>query len=104
MAPLTIQSGKYRTVRCRYAADHTLRQAMTHFAFNTAFTDGCWASDFYQRKRTEGKAHHTALRCLAQRWLKILYRMWKDRVPYDETYHQNQQQQRANNTISTTTG
>lgn len=88
VAPLTIQSGKHRSVRRRHAADRTLSQSLMHFAFNTAFTVGCWASDFYQRKRAEGKAHYTALRCLAQRWLKILHRMWLDRVPYDEQLHQ----------------
>jgi len=104
VAPLTIQSGKHRSVRRRHAADQTLNQALLHFAFNTAFTAGCWASDFYQRKRAEGKAHYTALRCLAQRWLKILHRMWKDRVPYDENLHQNNQQQKHEITISTHTG
>jgi len=103
VAPLTIQSGKHRSVRRRHAADQTLSQALIQFAFNTAFTAGCWASDFYQRKRAEGKAHYTALRCLAQRWLKILHRMWKDRVPYDEMLHRNNQRQTADRTTSTTT-
>jgi transposase len=103
VAPLTIQSGKHCNVRRRHAADQTLSQALMQFAFNTAFTAGCWASDFYQRKRAEGKAHYTALRCLAQRWLKILHRMWKDRVPYNEQHHQNNQRQRVHRAISTTT-
>jgi hypothetical protein len=100
VAPLTIQSGKHRSVKRRHAADQTLSQALMHFAFNTAFTDGCWARDFYQRKRAEGKAHYTALRCLAQRWLKILHRIWKDQVPYDEQQHRNNQRQRADQAIS----
>jgi len=95
VAPVTIASGRYCSVRRRHAADQTLAQALMHFAFNTAFTAGCWAEDFYRRKRDEGKAHYTALRCLAQRWLKILYRIWKDRVPYDEQYHRNNQQKHA---------
>jgi transposase len=102
VAPLTIQSGKHRSVRRRHAADQTMNQTLLHFAFNTAFTAGCWAKDFYQRKRNEGKAHFTALRCLAQRWLKILHRMWKERVPYDEQLHRNNQQQTENQPMSTT--
>ena len=101
VAPLTIQSGKHHSVRRRHAADQTLSQSLMHFAFNTAFTAGCWAGDFYQRKRAEGKAHYTALRCLAQRWLKILHRMWKDRVPYDEQHHQNNQPQQDRPNIAT---
>lgn len=104
VAPLTIQSGKHRSVRRRHAANQTLNQALMHFAFNTAFTAGCWASDFYQRKRAEGKAHYTALRCLAQRWLKILHRMWKDRVPYDEKLHRKNQQEHRTPTTEPSPG
>lgn len=94
VAPVTIQSGKYRSVKRRHAADHTMNQALMHFAFNTAFTDGCWAADYYQRKRREGTSHFTTLRCLAQRWLKILFRMWKDRTDYDEQRHRENQNNR----------
>ena len=99
VAPLTIQSGKHRSVRRRHAAYQTLSQALIQFAFNTAFSAGCWASDFYQRKRAEGKAHYTALRCLAQRWLTILHRMWKDRLPYDEKLHRKNQQNQHTPTL-----
>lgn len=104
VAPLTIQSGRHRSIRRRHAADQTLSQALMQFAFNTAFTAGCWASDFYQRKRAEGKAHYTALRCLAQRWLKILHRMWKERVPYDELHHRNNRRLRDDQTLSNHAG
>jgi len=36
VAPLTIQSGKHRSVRRRHAADQTLNPSLMHFAFNTA--------------------------------------------------------------------
>jgi transposase len=87
VAPVTIASGKHKTVRRRRAVDQTMNQAMLHFAFNTAMKAECWASDFYRRKRAEGTAHYTALRCLAQRWVKILYAMWKHQTPYDEQHH-----------------
>ena len=99
-APITIQSGKYRAVKRRFAADHTMNQALLYFAFNTAFTEGCWAADFYQRKRKQGKSHYTTLRCLVQRWLKILFRMWKDRTDYDEQYHRQNQTARSPATTS----
>jgi transposase len=87
VAPVTIASGKHKTVRRRRAADQTMNQALLHFAFNTAMKTGCWAHEFYYRKRNEGAAHYTALRCLAQRWVKILFVMWKHQAPYDEQYH-----------------
>lgn len=104
VAPLTVQSGKQRRVQRRHAADRTPGQALIQFAFNTSSKTGCWARDFYQRKRAEGKAHHTALRCLAQRWLKILHRMWKDRVPYDEQHHRNNLRRHATTPIQTGLG
>ena len=103
VAPLTIQSGRRRSVRRRRAADRIMCQSLMNFAFQTAFTAGCWAVEFYQRKRQEGKGHYTALRCIAQRWLKILYRMWKTRTLYDERRHQINQQRSASRRPSTTT-
>ena len=38
-------------------------------------------------KRAAGKSHACALRCLAQRWLKILWKMWMERKPYDADRH-----------------
>ena len=105
VAPLTIQSGKYRSVKRRFAADHTMNQALLHFAFNTAFTADCWAAEFYKRKRLQGTAHYTTLRCLAQRWLKILFRMWMDRTDYDEQLHRtNQARRRSAHTFTSTPG
>lgn len=89
VAPLTIASGKSRAIRRRKACDTHVLQALTDFAFTTTFSvQGCWAADFYQRKRTEGKDHHEALRAVALRWVKIIWRLWYDQIPYDETIHQ----------------
>jgi hypothetical protein len=46
-----------------------------------------WAQAYYRAHRQRGQNHATALRCLGQRWLKILWRMWQDRTPYDEALH-----------------
>jgi len=43
-------------------------------------------------KRAAGKSHACALRCLAQRWLKILWKMWQTHTPYDPEYHARNQQ------------
>jgi hypothetical protein len=36
-----------------------------------------------QQQRDQGKAHQTVVRALAFTWLRILYRCWQDRTPYD---------------------
>ena len=50
------------------------------------------AGTYYQAQRGKGKSHACALRCLGQRWLKILWKMWQSRQPYDETVHALNQQ------------
>jgi len=92
VAPVTVQSGRSRHVKRRRACDHVINQALLFFAFRTAFMPGCWAADFYQNKRSKGVDHYTALRCLAQRWVKVIYRLWADRIPYDEHIHQANRQ------------
>jgi hypothetical protein len=37
-----------------------------------------------QSSANKGAAHQAALRALAFKWIRILYRRWKDRTPYDE--------------------
>jgi hypothetical protein len=52
-----------------------------------------WAEAYYQLKRKQGKSHATALRCLGQRWLKILWTMWRRGEAYDEALHTRHQVQ-----------
>jgi hypothetical protein len=51
-----------------------------------------WAGTYYRAQREKGKSHACALRCLGQRWLKILWKMWQSHRPYDETLHALNQQ------------
>jgi hypothetical protein len=51
-----------------------------------------WAGTYYQAQREKGKSHAWTLRCLGQRWLKILWKLWQSRRPYDETVHTLNQQ------------
>lgn len=102
VAPITYASGKSRAVHRRRACDTHVLQALTDLAFTTAFSvKGCWAKEFYRRKRDEGKDHHEALRAVALRWVKILWRLWHDQDLYDEEYHQrNKRLQSANSCTS----
>ena len=33
----------------------------------------------------KGRSHHAAVRGLAFKWIRILYRCWQTRTPYDES-------------------
>ena len=85
-APVTRQSGKRCAAKIRRACNRTLR-ATVHLWADLSRQECAWAQAYYLHKKEQGKSHAQALRCLGQRWLKILWRMWRDRKPYDEARH-----------------
>jgi transposase len=89
-APVTRQSGKNRWVSFRRACNKRLRQTLHHWA-DKSREQCAWAQSYYQRKRDPGQHHSAALRCLAQRWVKILWKMWQTHTCYDEALHTRNQ-------------
>lgn len=83
-APVTFQSGKSSSVRQRRACDHTQTQYLLWFSFATSRRKDCWASEYYQRKRAEGCGHYGALRCVARRWVRILWALFTKKSTYNE--------------------
>lgn len=81
-APVTLQSGKKRTVCLRRRCNHRARNALYLFAF-CSMRFHQWARDFYDAARARGKNHTTALLALANRWVPILMAMVKNGAPYD---------------------
>ena len=46
-----------------------------------------WAAAYYLQQRTKGSPHHTAVRALAFKWQRIIWRCWQNHTPYsDEQY------------------
>jgi transposase len=89
-APLTIKSGQMEKHRVRFACSPNLRAAVHHWANHSR--QGCaWAQSYYQAHRDKGHSHACALRCLGQRWLKILWKMWQTRTTYNEALHTRNQ-------------
>jgi transposase len=89
IAPVTEKSGKQHWVHWRLACPKFMRQTFHEFAEHSR--RWCtWARAYYQLQRNRGKGHHAALRALAYKWIRILFRCWKDRKPYQEdTYLQS---------------
>ena len=90
-APVSFKSGQMRVVKIRWHCDRFLRHTV-HLWADTSRKTCTWAQTYYLAKRARGKSHACALRCLAQRWLKILWKMWQTRTPYDPEYHARNQQ------------
>jgi transposase len=89
-APVTIQSGKICYQQLRRACNLTLRHTI-HLWADLSRKKCAWAEAYYQAHRAKGQSHAMALRCLGQRWLKILWKMWQTRTPYDEALHTRNQ-------------
>jgi transposase len=84
-APITKRSGK-RTwiVHMRYACKPRLRDALFHWARTSIQADAA-ARAYYDHVRARGHRHARALRSVADRWLRILVAMLRDRSLYDAT-------------------
>ena len=83
VAPVLERSGNKSWVHWRLACPIFLRQTFVEWAGST-IPRSFWASAYYQRQRAKGCSHQAALRALAYKWIRILFRCWKDRRPYDE--------------------
>ncbi len=83
IAPVLERSGHRQWIHVRRACPKFLRQTFHEWASHSiGFSQ--WARDYYQHQRAKNKSHHAAVRALAFKWIRILYRCWKDRTPYDE--------------------
>ena len=91
-APVCYQSGQIKKARFRLACQKVLRQTV-HLWANLSREKCPWAEAYYQKKREQGQSHACALRCLGQRWLKILWKMWQTGTSYDAELHQRNQLQ-----------
>jgi len=88
IAPVTKSSGKMRVVYARCACPHFLRQTFHEFA-RLSVVNCIWARNFVVHQTSKGKSYHVVIRALAFKWIRILFRCWKTRMPYDEqTYMQ----------------
>ncbi|SDL57131.1 IS110 family transposase [Tessaracoccus oleiagri] len=87
LAPVTRASGRSRSVRFRYAANRRLREATMWWAFNSIKLSPWAAAAFREARDQRGQRYHRALRGLAARWTRVLWRCWTNHEPYDPTRH-----------------
>jgi transposase len=86
VAPVVKQSGNTRSTHCRQAYPRFLRQTFHEWAAHS-IQKSTWARTYYEEQLSRGKKHHTAVRALAYKWIRIVFRCWKDRLPYVESFH-----------------
>jgi len=88
MSPVALESGKLRVATFRRACDKRLRTAVARLADSTRHWHP-WAQEVYRKARARGQDHPHAIRTLGRAWIRVLWRCWRDRVPYDPARHGN---------------
>lgn len=83
VAPVVERSGNRCWVHWRIACSTFLRQTFVEWAGST-ISRCCWAGAYYRQQRAKGSTHGVAVRALAFKWIRILYKAWKTGKPYDE--------------------
>lgn len=84
VAPVIEQSGQKSWTHWRYSCPTFLRQTFVEWAGQTV-RYSFWAGAYYEQQKQKGKPHNTIIRSLAFKWIRIIFRCWKDRKPYDES-------------------
>lgn len=83
IAPVTKSSGKTRIVQMRWACPKFLRQTFHEYA-GCSVKRSRWAKAYLAMRRAQGHGYHEAIRSLAFKWQRIMYRCWADREHYNE--------------------
>jgi len=93
-APVTEKSGKQKWVHRRWSRPIFVHQSFLEFAGHSV-RFSAWAKRCYEGLIQKGKGHWAALRVLAVKWQRILWRCWQDRRPYDEAIYLQSLHQRG---------
>jgi transposase len=94
IAPVTERSGNTFWVHWRLQCPTFLRQTFVEWAAES-IRHSFWARAYYEQQRNQGTSHQAAVRALAFKWIRILFRCWQHRTPYDESVYLNALQRRG---------
>lgn len=83
IAPILERSGSKSVVRWRYFCPKLMRQAFHEYA-GESIRHSFWARAYYDQQRSRGLKHQAAVRALAFKWIRILWKCWQTRTPYNE--------------------
>ena len=84
IAPVTERSGNKTWVHWRWQCPTFLRQTFVEWAAES-IRHSFWARAYYQQQRDKGTSHQAAVRALAFKWIRVLFRCWQNRTPYNES-------------------
>jgi len=94
IAPVTERRGNKSWVHWRLQCPTFLRQTFVEWAAES-IRHSFWARAYDQQPRNKGTSHQAAVRALAFKGIRILFRCWQNRTPYDESVYLNALQRRG---------
>ncbi|MFQ5938325.1 MAG: IS110 family transposase [Acidiferrobacterales bacterium] len=100
IAPVTERSGQQLWIHWRWQCPTFLRQTFIEWAAQT-INKSYWAGLYYYQQRAKGCSYQAAVRALAFKWIRILYRCWKTQTPYDEARYLKALQERGSSLLKT---
>jgi transposase len=86
IAPVTEASGKSKVVHRSYGRPKFLHQSFFEYA-RQSIAKSAWARAFYREQRRLGHKRNHVLRKLAFKWIRIMFRCWKQRTTYNEDHY-----------------
>lgn len=92
-APVREKSGEKEWIHRRWSKPAFLHQTFWEYAHHSVHH--CrWANAFVASQMAKGKKRSTALRALAFKWQRIMFRCWQDGKPYDDEAYEEQLRKR----------
>jgi hypothetical protein len=83
IAPVIERSGQSCRIRWRYFCPKFLRQSFVEYA-GESIKHSFWARAYYEQQKAKGKTRQAAVRALAFKWIRIIYRCWQTKTEYNE--------------------
>lgn len=83
IAPVMERSGQSVWIRWRYFCPKFMRQSFHEYA-GESVKHSFWARAYYQQQIDKGKSRQAAVRALAYKWIRIIWKCWQTRTPYSE--------------------
>jgi transposase len=86
IAPVMERSGQSVWIRWRYFCPKFMRQSFHEYA-GESVKHSFWARAYYQQQIGKGKSRQAAVRALAYKWIRIIWKCWQTRTPYNEVMY-----------------
>ena len=99
---MTERSGKKHWVHWRWQCPTFLRQTFVEWAAQT-INKSFWAGIYYRQQRDKGCSYQAAVRALAFKWIRIIYRCWQSKTPYNEAAYLNALKRRGSPLLNPST-